>query len=305
MAPAVHILTFDIEDWFHLLEHDETMHESQWRLFESRIARNTDLILDCLAEAQVKATFFCLGWIARASPDVIKKIHAAGHDIGSHSNNHQLVHRLTPQQFREDLLSSIKLLEDLTGKKVRSYRSPGFSITKECIWAFAILAENGIEFDSSIFASHHAHGGFPEFCAMEPVIVEYDGMKLKQFPIIPGMFCARPINFSGGGYFRLLPYPLIRHLMAKSPYVMTYFHPRDFDPDQPLVPKLPPARILKSYVGLRSSLQKFRRLLGDFNFVDVVTADASINWQEQPRLSLKSREIIRDSACFKTALVGR
>src|SRR5258705_7477494 len=300
----MHILTFDIEDWFHLLEHKETVDENQWSQFEPRIARNTDLILDCLAEARVKATFFWLGWVARAHPEVIRKIHAAGHDIGSHSNKHQPVHQLTPQQFREDLLSSIKLLEDLTGKKVRGYRSPGFSITRECTWAFSILAENGIEFDSSIFASRHAHGGFSDYCAMEPVLVEHGGLRLKQFPVVPGVLCAHRINFSGGGYFRLLPYPLIRHLMAKSQYAMTYFHPRDFDPDQPLVPKLPPFRIFKSYVGLRSSLQNFKQLLKDFNFIDIATADANINWTAQPRLHLTAGANTRDSVRFIQPSLG-
>jgi polysaccharide deacetylase family protein (PEP-CTERM system associated) len=288
VARRIHVLTFDIEDWFHLLQHEETATESRWCQYETRVARNTDLILDCLAEAGVRATFFCLGWIARTHPEVIRSIHAAGHGIGSHSNSHQLVHQLTPQQFSDDLVDSIDRLQDITGAKVRAYRSPGFSITSESAWAFAILAENGIEIDSSVFVSRRAHGGFPAFSSTKPVVIEYGGTTLKQFPVVPGKICRLSVNFSGGGYFRLLPYPLIHHLMAQSEYVMTYFHPRDFDPEQPRVPKLPPHRIFKSYVGLRSSLKKFKQLLTDFTFVDLDTANLMIDWAAQPTIQLNS-----------------
>lgn len=282
----MHILTFDIEDWFHLLEHEETAGEKQWCSFEPRIEQNTEVILNCLAEAQVKATFFCLGWIGRTHPRVIKAIHDAGHEIGSHSNSHLLVHQLTPAQFKEDLVRSISTLEDLTGRKVRAYRSPGFSITKESTWAFSILAQQGIEWDSSVFASHHAHGGLPDFAVKAPAIVEHDGLRLKQFPVVPGTILNRNISFSGGGYFRLLPYSLIRRLMTKSEYVMAYFHPRDFDASQPRVPNLPIHRIFKSYVGLRSSLTKFKSLLNDFEFIDISTANKMIDWTRQPRIRL-------------------
>jgi polysaccharide deacetylase family protein (PEP-CTERM system associated) len=287
VAP-IHILTFDIEDWFHLLEHEETADESRWYRYETRVHRNTDLILGCLAEAGVKATFFCLGWIAQEHPGVIRSIQAAGHKIGSHSNNHQLVHQLTPQQFADDLRHSLDLLQNLTGTKIRAYRSPGFSITKESAWAFEILAQNGIDIDSSVFVSRHAHGGFPAFGSMRPSLIECGGSTLKQFPVVPGTLGSIRINFSGGGYFRCLPYPLIRHLMAQSQYVMTYFHPRDFDPEQPIVPKLPPRRRFKSYVGLRTSLLKFKRLLNEFKFVDLDTADLMIDWEDQSRIQLSS-----------------
>ncbi len=283
MASTTHILTFDIEDWFHLLDHPETSGELQWSNFESRIVRNTALILDCLAEARLTATFFCLGWVARTHPGVIKAIHAAGHEIGSHSDMHQLVHQLTPQLFREDLLNSIRSLEDITGGKIRAYRSPGFSITNSSTWAWSILAENGIQYDSSVFASHHAHGGFQNIRTDGVMQIKLGGgASLKQFPILPARFGPFSFGFSGGGYFRLLPYPLIRLSMKRSEYAMTYFHPRDFDAHQPMIPNLPLHRVFKSYVGLRSSLKKFKQMLRDFHMVDIATADSMIDWSVQP-----------------------
>jgi polysaccharide deacetylase family protein (PEP-CTERM system associated) len=282
----MHILTFDIEDWFHLLENESTKTEDQWSRFEPRIHRNTDRILQLLCGANVKATFFCLGWIAKAHPDVIKTIQAAGHEIASHSYSHQLAHGQTLEQFRQDLTRSIAVLEDLVGTKVRAYRAPGFSITPQNPWAFTVLAENGIEIDSSVFVSTHAHGGFADFGLAEPALIEHDGIKLKEFPIGTGRIAGRQIIFSGGGYFRLLPGPLIRQMMRDSRYSMTYFHPRDFDADQPLVPGLPWYRIFKSYVGLSSSFKKLKGLLDEFEFVDVATANDAINWESRPTIRL-------------------
>jgi hypothetical protein len=70
---------------------------------------------------------------------------------------------------------------------------------------------------------------------------------------------------------------------------MSYFHPRDFDPDQPLVPGLPWYRIFKSYIGLRSSLKKLELLLSEFQFVDLKTADENIDWNSRPTINLGIR----------------
>jgi polysaccharide deacetylase family protein (PEP-CTERM system associated) len=302
MTRPMRILTFDIEDWFHLLEHDEVSSEGQWSSFESRIDRNTNVILECLAEVRMKATFFCLGWAARKHPEVIRAISAADHEIGTHSDIHRLTHHLTPAEFRADLLKSIKSLEDVTGRKVRAHRSPGFSITRKSTWAVPVLAESGIELDSSIFASRHSHGGLPDFNVSGPAIVEHDGTRLKQFPVVPGVLWNRSVNFSGGGYFRLLPYPVVKLLMSKSEYAMTYFHPRDFDPGQPVMPGLPALRIFKSYVGLRSSLNKFKRLLGDFDFIDIGKANELIDWSTRPTVNLSdSIKHERGATCSQPA----
>jgi peptidoglycan-N-acetylglucosamine deacetylase len=288
MPKPIHILTFDVEDWFHVLDHRDTASESSWSQFESRVERNTDRILQCLDEANVRATFFCLGWVARTHPQIVKSISAAGHEIGSHSDRHLLVNQMTQRQFREDLHASIGSLEDLTGQRVRAYRAPGFSISKQSSWAFSALAENGVEWDSSVFASPHSHSREPALDITGPVTLECNGVRLKELPVIPGYVLGRRISFSGGGYFRLLPYGLIRHLMSKSEYAMTYFHPRDFDPDQPQIPNLPPHRIFRSYVGLKSAFAKFKMLLAHFHFADIREASKLLDWDTLPKLQLDS-----------------
>jgi polysaccharide deacetylase family protein (PEP-CTERM system associated) len=275
---SINILTFDIEDWFHLLDNDSTRTVSQWTSFAPRIEANTDRILDLLAAKCQKATFFCLGWIADRHPDVIRRIDAMGHEIGSHTYSHQLVYQQTPLEFKQDLAKSVAVLEDLTGKKVRSFRAPGFSATEDCTSLFDALAELEIEIDCSVFPANRAHGGFRSFAAIEPVTIEYRGARIKEFPLNVYQFMGRRIVFSGGGYFRLLPYWAIRSMMQRSNYVMTYFHPRDFDPYQPVIKDLSWGRRFKSYVGLSSAFDKLKKLISDFQFVDLRTAEQYIDW---------------------------
>jgi polysaccharide deacetylase family protein (PEP-CTERM system associated) len=277
----VRILTFDIEEWFHLLDVDSVESVDKWNNYETRIHRNTERILQLLRECNQKATFFCLGWIAEKYPRVIAEISDQGYEIGSHTSYHQLAYRLTPGQFREDLRKSIDTLESITGKKVCSFRVPGFSITKKNLWAFEIIAQCGIQFDSSVFPASRAHGGFKEFDGNGPCIIKTPCGDIKEFPINTFRFLGKRIAFSGGGYFRLFPYSMIHWLISHSDYVMSYFHPRDFDPNQPLLKGLPVSRRLKSYTGLKGALLKLRKILDSFHFTDISGAVSLIEWKEK------------------------
>lgn len=278
----MNILSFDIEDWFHLLDTDTTRTEHQWSGFESRIEHNTDRILDLLHTLRCKATFFCLGWAARAHPGLIRRINALGHEIATHTDSHQLAYEQTPSLFRQDLQRSIQALEDCIGEKVRAARIPGFSVTRQTPWVFEALLDCGIEIDSSVFPARRAHGGFPEFGLARPCWISRDNAGIKEFPVNTAAILGVPMVFSGGGYFRLIPYALLRRLMNRAAYVMTYFHPRDFDPHQPIVPGLPLTRRLKSYTGLKASFEKLRRLLREFPFCDIAEAHDRINWDTAP-----------------------
>jgi len=278
----MNILTFDIEDWFHLLDHDSTREVSTWHQFPSRMQENVDRILEVLVEKNLKATFFCLGWVGKNHPDVIRKIDSLGFEIGTHSYAHQLAHHQPPMLFREDLVRSLSILEDLIGKKIRAYRAPGFSLTPRNPWIIEFLHEQGIEMDSSIFPGNHSHGGFATFEGNGPVKISHKGITLKEFPISYSRILGRRIIFSGGGYFRLCPYGMIHRLMRQSPYNMAYFHPRDFDAGQPRLEGLGSIRTFKSYYGLASAFPKFRQMISDFSFVDLATFDKSLDWEQLP-----------------------
>ena len=280
------ILTFDIEEWFHILDNKETKSVSEWSKFDSRIGLGMDMIYDILEKTEKSATFFVVGWMAEKYPEIIREISDRGFEIGSHTHLHQLVYEQDKKIFYNDVEKSIKTLEDCSGKKVTSFRAPGFSITKNNKWAFEVLYELGIKKDSSVFPASRAHGGLPSYNLAIPSIIEYNGIKLKEFPINTHTILGKPFIFSGGGYFRLLPYKTIKNWTIQSNYVMTYFHPRDFDNDQPIVPGLSLQRRFKSYLGIKNCKPKLEKWLNSFDFMDLNHADESINWDKVPVIKL-------------------
>lgn len=282
----MNVLTFDVEEWFHLLDNDSTRSEEQWLKYEARIHENMERIFRILEDTDTKATFFVIGWIAKTYPEIVKKI-AEKYEIGSHTMNHQLVWQQSPEEFQRDVEDSVKLLEDITGKKVRYFRAPGFSIRESEPWAFEILYNQGIELDCSVFPAVHAHGGFPSYGQGVPAIIEYNGISIKEFPVSTKEIFGRHIIYGGGGYFRLCPYCLIKHWGRQSgEYLLSYIHPRDLDAGQPVIANLKLARRFKSYVGLGKAESKLRRFLKDFQFTDVGSASLTVDWENVRRIHL-------------------
>lgn len=273
----MNILTFDIEDWYNC---DFISPDMNWDKYEVRIYKGAEQILNELASRNIKATFFCLGWIAEKHPDVVRWIHSQGHHIGCHSYQHELSYRFDRDGFKQDTDKAKKLIEDLTGTAINAFRAPAFSINENNLWAFEVLSELGFEYDCSILPAAHDYGGFPSFGAAKPTLLSLpNGAILKEFPINIHYILGKSIVFTGGGFFRLFPYWQIKAWASKSPYLMTYFHTRDFDPDQPVIKSLPLMRKFKSYVGLSGSYSKFQKLLDDFSFISVEEADELIDWE--------------------------
>jgi polysaccharide deacetylase family protein (PEP-CTERM system associated) len=263
-----HALSFDIEDWFHLVEIKAVEHPSKWPDLESIVVPRTRQILATLKEFNTCATFFILGWIAERHPELVRMIADDGHEIGTHSFWHGKVYELDRESFLDDLRSSIEAIEQGAGVKVYGFRAPSFSITPGAEWAFDVLLEAGLEYDASLFPARRGHGGYP--CPQGPHLVKTsNGRDIPELPA--SVISAGPISicFSGGGYFRLFPIRLIeygiRKEAAKNRPTVIYLHPRDFAPDCPVV-EMPLYRRFKSYVGLESTEPKLRALLKKYRF---------------------------------------
>ena len=282
----MNILTFDVEEWFHLLDFDATRTEAEWGQYEVRIHENLERLFRVLEDTNTKGTFFIIGWIAKTYPELVRKI-AEKYQIGSHTMSHQLVWQQSKEEFKEDVSASIKLLEDITGKKVECFRAPGFSIRESEAWAYEVLHDLGIRYDSSVFPAPASHGGMPKYGSAVPSMVEVGGVRMKEFPIPYHKVAGQHIVFNGGGYFRLMPYGVIRNWSHQcGDYCLSYIHPRDLDAGQPMLEGLPLVRKFKSYVGLKGAEKKLRRYLTDFEFTDIATAEKLIDWEKVPIVKL-------------------
>lgn len=281
----MNILTFDIEDWW-VYEKAGLGDKTQWR---KRLDGYLDSILELLDNRGFKATFFVLGKMVECAPDVVLKINRAGHHIGSHSYSHTFLRNFDYAQAEEDTRKGIDAVEQLIGKKVTAYRAPAFSITPENKYMFEILHKCGIEIDASIFPAGRAFGGFADFKSDKPVIIDYNGVKIKEFPIPMTEVMGKRIAYSGGGYFRLFPYSRIKSIISHSDYVMTYFHIKDMDAGQVrryrgLENESAPVRYFKNYYGLGQCFSKFRKLVNSFDFISLDNAVRNLNWKTEIKI---------------------
>ena len=271
-----HALSFDIEDWFHIVEVAAVENPDEWpRLHEqfSVVEKYTDLILRICDDAKTHATFFMLGWVAERHPELVKRIADAGHELATHSYWHRKVYELTPEIFREDIQRSIDVIKDAApGAEIRGFRAPSFSITEGTEWAFDVLLDLGLTYDASLFPGARGHGGY----ACQPgahVITTPSGREIPELPMSLAPVGFGPLKkrmcYSGGGYLRFLPESLIhqgvRAELAQGRPTVIYLHPRDFAPDVPRV-RMPPHRAFKCYVGMATTEGKLRRLLSEYRW---------------------------------------
>jgi len=267
MVNVLNALSIDVEEYFQVEAFAKAVTFSDWSKYPLRVEKNTYEILNLLEKENVKATFFCVAWIADKFPSLIRQIASFGHEIASHGYTHRPVFRLTPEEFRREVRKSKKILEDISGKEVLGFRAPTYSITKKNLWALTILKEEGYRYDSSIFPIRHDLYGFPE-APRYPFLIEDLG--LLEFPISTFRFAGINLPVSGGGYFRLFPYALTRYFLSKinisqKPFVF-YCHPWEFDPDQPRIKGIPLKSRFRHYFNLNKTKERFERLLKDFSF---------------------------------------
>ncbi len=262
-------LSVDVEDWFQVGAFENVIERDDWNGLADRVERNVSKILDMFEEADVKATFFTLGWVAQRHPALMQRIANAGHEIASHGFDHARVFNFDRKSFGEDLLKAKKAIEDASGVAVTGYRAPSFSIDQRTPWAYMELADQGYAYSSSVAPVAHDHYGWreaPRF-AFQPL----PWSDLIEIPVTTAEFAGRRLAAGGGGFFRVLPYAFSRwairqvNLRDKRPAVF-YFHPWEIDPDQPRVQGAPLKSRVRHYTNLDVMGDKLRQVINDFEW---------------------------------------
>jgi len=261
-------LTVDVEEHFQVAAFEGQIARDAWEGHESRVAANTNRVLDVFAGRGVHGTFFVLGWVAERHPELIRRIVAEGHELASHGYDHTRVIYMDAARFREDVTRTKGILESTGGVPVRGYRAPSYSINGRNLWALDVLQETGHAYSSSIYPIRHDLYGMPEaprfaFRVRPGAILE--------IPVTTVEVSGRNFPAGGGGYFRLMPYGLYRWGLRRvnerdTQPGMFYFHPWEVDPDQPRIPGAPLRSRLRHYTNLRTMEARLKRLLGDFRW---------------------------------------
>jgi len=267
-APAItNALTIDVEDYFQVSAFAPYISRSDWERRECRIERNVQRILAMLAERQIRATFFTLGWIAERYPALVRDIVAGGHELASHGYGHERASDLDLQAFHADVTRAKGLLEDIGGVAVKGYRAPSFSIGTGNLWALETLLRTGHRYSSSIYPIAHDHYGMPD----SPRFAYQTEQGLLEVPVTTLRLFDRNIPSSGGGYFRLLPYGVTRWMLQRlnrteREAAIFYFHPWEIDPAQPRIDGIDAKTRFRHYVNIDRNEAKLARLLGDFRW---------------------------------------
>lgn len=267
-SPVLNALTVDVEDYFQVAAFESCIQRADWPRWPVRVEANTRRVLELCARHGVHATFFVLGWVAERFPQLLRDIVAGGHEIASHGCVHERITQMDRTAFRNDVMRSKRLLEDTSGTQVRGYRAPSYSIGPGTLWAHAELHAAGYAYSSSIVPIHHDLYGMPSaprfaFVARESGLLE--------IPVTTVRWAGRNWPCGGGGFFRLLPYPLFRRGWRRvngreHRAGVFYFHPWEIDPAQPRVPAAPRRSRFRHYLNLARTEARLDRLLADFRF---------------------------------------
>ncbi len=267
--PIINGLSVDVEDWFQVGAFENVIARGEWDSLKTRVEDNVHRVLDLFAEADVSATFFTLGWVAKRHPAMIRRIADAGHELASHGYDHARVFTFDRRAFADDLRKARAIIEDCAGQRVTGYRAPSFSIDHRTPWAFAELAEQGYTYSSSVAPVVHDHYGWPDAprFAFRPL----DWADLVELPVTTAILGGRRVAAGGGGFFRVLPYGFSRWAIRQvnrregRPAVF-YFHPWEIDPAQPRVEDASMRSRLRHYTGLSRMAGKLRDLVHEFQW---------------------------------------
>lgn len=260
------ILTVDVEDWFHVCGVPAYSDPARWDAFPSRVERGTDEVLSLLDGSGSTATFFVLGWVARRCPGLVRRIAAAGHEVGSHGDLHRRLWELPLAAAREDVRRSRETLEQLLGSPVTAYRAPEWSMRSASNPLLELLVREGFRVDSSLVAAPPVgEPGNP----VRPTWIETAAGPLLEVPPLTGSFFFRRALLGGGVCSRLSRASRVRRLVDRSlasgiPPVL-YLHPWELDEEHPRM-RLPLVSSLVHFAGRGRTRGRLAGLLAAHRF---------------------------------------
>ncbi len=262
-------MTIDVEDYFQVSAFENHIPRTAWDNMPCRVERNMERILNLLDEHQIKATFFTLGWIAERYPEMVRRMVDNGHELASHGWGHARVTDLTPTEFKNDIVRSKGLLEDISGQSIQGYRAPSFSINDHNLWALDCLAEAGYRYSSSIYPVRHDHYGMPDAPRFANFPRGEQGV--LELPVTTVRLWGRNLPAGGGGYFRFWPYMVSKWFInrlnnAESRAAIFYFHPWEIDAEQPRQNGIKFKTRFRHYLNLSRMEGRLRTLIRDFKW---------------------------------------
>jgi polysaccharide deacetylase family protein (PEP-CTERM system associated) len=261
-------LSFDVEEYFHVHAFADVIPRDTWDSIPSRVVAGTQAILEILDRHQTRATFFVLGWVAERHPALVRQIADGGHELASHGYGHQAVDSLTCEEFRSDVMRSLDAIgRTCPDANIRGYRAPSFSINERTPWAYEVLSELGLNYDSSISpVTFHDRYGVPN----APRFSHRVRGDLLEIPVSTIRVSGANWPVAGGGYFRLAPLPFthwaIRRINGEEQPAVVYLHPWEFDPAQPRISDATARSRFRHYVNLRHTARRLDAMIERFEF---------------------------------------
>ena len=267
------LITVDVEDWFQVENFKPWISHDSWDTQQLRVEANIHRLLDLfdavsermtLQREPVRATFFVLGWIAKKRPNLVKMIQKRGHEVASHGFHHHLCTDLSADILKKDMMESRMLLEDITGEPVFGYRAPSFAVTADIL---DMVRESGYLYDSSYnsFDRHDRYGHLDlSGVRKKGVAFELSDM-FFELPVSNLNVANQVIPWGGGGYFRLIPFPIfmkgVDAILARDDAYLFYMHPWEIDPGQPRVSRASAMARFRHYNNLKGAYDKLKRMI--------------------------------------------
>jgi polysaccharide deacetylase family protein (PEP-CTERM system associated) len=265
----IHAFTVDVEEHFQVHGFERSVSPADWGAHESRVGRNVERVLELCRAHQVRGTFFVLGWCAERAGSWLAEIGAAGHEIASHGYAHQLLYRQGPERFAEDLRRSLEVLRERTGQPIAGYRAPSYSVTRRSLWAYEVLADQGLAYDSSVYPIARRRYGIPDAPLRPHRVPVAGGRSVVEFPLTALQLGPWRLPAASGAYLRLLP-PAVHHAALRqcekrgAPGIVNV-HPWELDPGQPRI-AAPAASRFFHYTGLGRTSAVLESLFREFRF---------------------------------------